>query len=250
MTAIQRRPNDELEHDLLVTWLEEAHVGICVLDELGKVVMLNSAAGRKLHIDPVNMLQAPVASLLTHVKVDLDGLRWMAAPHQDGERQIMGAGDAPQRLLVKAHTIQRHGKTYKILSISDVTALWQANEATEALTRQWAALNAALSISDARAPDQPLTYVNPRFEEMTGYSAAECIGRNCRFLQGRDTLQPQVARMRSAIAAEEPVQVVLRNYKKDGTPYWVEVMISPVHDKAGVLTHLVAIQHPRNGPAA
>jgi PAS domain S-box-containing protein len=154
-------------------------------------------------------------------------------------------------LLVKASTLRRPSGFYRVLAISDVTALVQAHAQAALLARQWDALNAALTIADARQPDCPITYVSPKFEQMTGYSAAECVGRNCRFLQGNQgPAQPEVAQMREAIARKQPVQVVMRNYRKDGGMYWVEISISPVHDAQGDVTHFVAIQQPLNAAPA
>jgi PAS domain-containing protein len=74
MTASARRPNDQLEHDLLVEWLEQARVGLVVLDSGGKVVMLNSAACSKLGVDALSVLHGPVANLVQHTAADLDRL--------------------------------------------------------------------------------------------------------------------------------------------------------------------------------
>ncbi len=248
MTAIARRPNDRLEHDLLASWLEVAKVGLCVLDPSGQVVMLNSAAGKKLHVDPVLMFNANVSNLFERVDATLGFLQWVASPTDEGEMEILGLPGSPQRLLIKASAVRRSDSFYKVISITDITEIWKAKQAAELLVRQWGALDAALTISDARLPDTPITYVSPKFEAMTGYSAAEAVGRNCRFLQGTDTGQRGISEMRDAIRQEKPVQVVVRNYRKSGVMYWAEISISPVHDEAGALTHFVAIQHVRLGP--
>jgi PAS domain S-box-containing protein len=104
------------------------------------------------------------------------------------------------------------------------------------------ATDTSFSISDPSRPDNPLIWVNPAFEQMTGYSAAEVVGRNCRVLQGSDTDQPGVAALRAALAERRPHRVVVRNYRKDGTPFWNEVSVSPVLDRAGRLTHFVGVQ--------
>lgn len=98
-----------------------------------------------------------------------------------------------------------------------------------------------VSIADARLPDLPLIYINPAFEKKTGYTALEAIGRNCRFLQGDDRDQPGIRRIREAIEAEQPVTEVLRNYRKDGTLFYNELNLAPIHDENGVLTHYVGI---------
>lgn len=97
-------------------------------------------------------------------------------------------------------------------------------------------------IADARAPDMPIIYVNPAFEHITGYLATEVIGRNCRFLQGKDREQPALDDLRAALREGKSCTVVLSNYRKDGTPFWNELTISPIHDSSGILTHFVGVQ--------
>jgi PAS domain S-box-containing protein len=99
-----------------------------------------------------------------------------------------------------------------------------------------------ISIADYRQPDNPLVYVNDRFEEMTGYDAVAAVGRNCRFLQGPETAPEPVAELRRAIDAGESTRVQLLNYRQDGTPFWNRVMVAPVRDEAGTLTHFVGFQ--------
>ena len=98
-------------------------------------------------------------------------------------------------------------------------------------------------ITDARAKDDPIIYVNPAFERMTGYPADEMIGRNARFLQNEDRDQPELDNVRAALRDERPVRVVLRNYRKDGTVFWDELNISQVRNSEGVVTHHIGIQN-------
>ena len=68
--------------------------------------------------------------------------------------------------------------------------------------------------------DEPLVIVNDGFARLTGYEVERTLGTNCRFLQGEGTSEEPVARMRRAIDDGEPVQETIRNYRKDGTPFW------------------------------
>ena len=85
-------------------------------------------------------------------------------------------------------------------------------------------------------------YVNQGFEQITGYDASYAIGNNCRFLQGEQTDPAAVATLREHIDDREPVVVELINYRRDGTPFWNQVRITPVRDDAGDVTHFLGIQ--------
>jgi sigma-B regulation protein RsbU (phosphoserine phosphatase) len=97
-------------------------------------------------------------------------------------------------------------------------------------------------IADARRPGVPLIYANQGFERITGYSIAEVMGRNCRFLQGPDTDPGASAEIRAALAESRPCLVEILNYRKDGTPFWNRLSITPVRDAAGEVTHFIGVQ--------
>ena len=97
-------------------------------------------------------------------------------------------------------------------------------------------------ITDANQPDNPIIYANPAFERISGYSAEEVLGRNCRFLQRHDTDQPALEEVRMAIRDGRECRAVVRNYRKNGALFWQELSISPVRDDRGRITHFVGIQ--------
>lgn len=99
-----------------------------------------------------------------------------------------------------------------------------------------------ITIADARMDGQPIIYANAGFEQMTGYTATEVIGKSYRFLQGTDTSQPEIETIRNAIRRGAGCLVTLRNYRKDGTLFWNELSISPVRDADGNPTHYIGIQ--------
>jgi PAS domain S-box-containing protein len=100
----------------------------------------------------------------------------------------------------------------------------------------------SFSVADAQAEDMPLLWVNPAFTATTGYSFDEAVGRNCRFLQGPATDPAVRAEMRGAVAEGRELTVTLLNYRKDGTTFWNQVAMSPIHGPDGELTHYVGIQ--------
>ncbi|MBA3563310.1 MAG: PAS domain-containing protein, partial [Gammaproteobacteria bacterium] len=75
-------------------------------------------------------------------------------------------------------------------------------------------------VADAGREDLPIVFVNPAFERITGFAGSDVLGRNCRFLQGHDRDQDGVAELRRAIGQHQTVEVMLRNYRKDGSLFW------------------------------
>jgi len=99
----------------------------------------------------------------------------------------------------------------------------------------------AICITDNLAPDNPIVYVNPAFERITGYSSREVLGKNARMLQGADPAQPALITIRAALQDQRPCHVVLRNYRKDGSMYWSDLNIAPVRNDAGAVTHYIGV---------
>lgn len=94
-----------------------------------------------------------------------------------------------------------------------------------------------LVLIDAQGTDHPVIYVNPAFEALTGYSAAELIGRNLRLLQADDREQDGRHRLRDALSRGETCRVLLRNYRKDGSLFWNEMTVMPLRHPDGCVTH-------------
>jgi PAS domain S-box-containing protein len=118
------------------------------------------------------------------------------------------------------------------------------NDAEMALLREraLAAASTGITIADARQPDMPLIFVNPAFEQITGYAATTVLGKNCRFLQGADTDQAAIAQIRTALATGQACRVTIKNYRYDGSPFWIDLALAPVRDETDTLTHFIGIQ--------
>ncbi len=101
----------------------------------------------------------------------------------------------------------------------------------------------SITIADVQKPNVPIIYCNTAFEKITGYKKDEVYGRNCNFLQGDDRDQKEINIMKKAIAKGEACNVVLRNYRKDGTLFWNDVTITPVCNNENKLTHFIGVQN-------
>ncbi len=97
-------------------------------------------------------------------------------------------------------------------------------------------------IIDAKADDYPVIYVNATFEDFTGYSRNDVIGKNLRFLHQGDRDQPGLAIIKDALKNKAKAVANLRNYKKDGSIFWVELYVYPIFNNEGNLTHYVGIE--------
>jgi diguanylate cyclase (GGDEF)-like protein/PAS domain S-box-containing protein len=94
-----------------------------------------------------------------------------------------------------------------------------------------------VALVDALQPEHPVVYVNPAFETLTGYSAAELLGRNLRLLQADDRDQDGRHRLREALGRGGSCRALLRNYRKDGTLFWNHTTVVPMCDSQGRVTH-------------
>jgi len=97
-------------------------------------------------------------------------------------------------------------------------------------------------LTDASRPDFPVVYVNRAFEKITGYTTQEVLGKNCRFLEGTDRDQKGLQDLRKALKEQRDCRVLLRNYRKDGTPFWNDLFVSPVRNDMGRVVQVMAIQ--------
>ena len=97
-------------------------------------------------------------------------------------------------------------------------------------------------LTDPYRDDDPIVFANDAFLQLTGYARDEVEGRNCRFLQGPGTDPEARRRIAAALRARTDIKIDILNYRKDGTPFWNALSISPVFDEAGRLRHFFAAQ--------
>ncbi|BGP54662.1 hypothetical protein JCM8202v2_002249 [Rhodotorula sphaerocarpa] len=103
-------------------------------------------------------------------------------------------------------------------------------------------IGSSFILTNPRLRDDPIVLVSPGFCELTGYSANQIIGRNCRFLQGKATDPKAVSNVREKLQkAQEVLQLVL-NYRADGTPFMNLLHIMPLRDLDGNLSYFLAGQ--------
>lgn len=104
----------------------------------------------------------------------------------------------------------------------------------------------SLIVTDALAKDNPIVFVNSSFEEQTGYTSAEALGKNCRFLQSAPSAE-RVSTVASktisnALQTDSSISSRILNYRKDGSAVWNELSIAPLRNTSGTVTHHVGMQ--------
>ncbi len=248
------RSNDAFEHSLLAGWVESAGIGLCVLDAAGTVIVLNRVACAFAQIDPSTVINRPVRVLFRTILNAAPAEAWALDQTVESDFLMEALADGHRQFvqLKKSLVLDQHQERYQVICFSDVTGLLAAHRKLEQQTvlevqrRQWQAINAGVVISDALQPDMPIIYVNPAFEQMSGYAAHEIMGKNCRFLQGDDDRQAGLQAIRDAIKNCTSGYAVLRNYRRDGSRFINELFISPVRNLSGEVVQFIGIQHLRN----
>jgi PAS domain S-box-containing protein len=100
-----------------------------------------------------------------------------------------------------------------------------------------------ITLSDPDQDDNPIVYANKAFELISGYSNEETVGRNCRFLQGQERDQEELQQVREAIKNAKPVEVTLKNFRKNGELFYNRLSIKPLFDSEGHLIYFLGVQY-------
>lgn len=173
------------------------------------------------------------------------------------ERQRMGTSKSELRCLRQDGTMfpaevvstcftRENGEQRTISFFRDISERYEKERALQESLNALNLRNQALgSISQGvliTGPDRLINYANDAFVTMTGYSVSEIAGLPCSILQGPDTSADTVKKMRAALEAEKPFHAEILNYRRDGTPFWNDLSITPVFGDDGELTQFVGVQ--------
>lgn len=144
---------------------------------------------------------------------------------------------------ISTHAIDLDGRACRIVIARDITAEREAQARLKLLERAVNSSTSGIVVADAREPDMPLILCNAAFERITGYREEEVIGRNCRFLNWPDRNQMPLGHVRRTLLEGGDCNVIVRNFRKDGTAFWNDLYLSPVRDPDGTITHYVGVQN-------
>ncbi len=113
----------------------------------------------------------------------------------------------------------------------------------EWLRRLGVEFHTSFLVINSEIEEHPIVYANDAFFEMTGYSEAETLGRNGRFLHGDKTEQQAIRRVRECVSAGKDELVEIVNYRKNGTPFWNEIAVQPLSFPQKDIRFTVMLQH-------
>jgi PAS domain S-box-containing protein len=237
------------ENELMRDAMQVARVGLCITDADHEVILLSGDFAEKLELSAEILVGKSVRGIFES-RLLLDRAAQVLsvdAPETAAEARIRRADGRDAILMFQARTLDRgEDGRYRVLTLVDITEFGITRDHYLELRHQLDALNTAMVVVDIRPSGMPIVYVNRRFEQITGYSAEEAVGQNCRFLQGNDREQPGLLKLRQAIALRQSCHVVLRNYRKDGSPFHNELLISPVYDECGEVIQYIGLQREVN----
>ncbi len=234
--------------------LDSTGEGIYGIDTEGHCTFSNPACARLLgYEDPSALIGRDMHSLIHHTRPDGSPLpveqcriyraSQVGVSAQVDDEVFWKADGSSFPVEYRSFPIRDDGRRVgAVISFVDISRRRRAEEGMHLRDRAIDAISQGLILVDALGPDDRIIYANPAFEKITGYSHDEILGRNCRFLQGPGTDPGAIATIREAIRTKGSCEVELLNYRKDGSPFWNSLTISPVEDATGRVAHFVGVQ--------
>lgn len=186
-----------------------------------------------IHPDDISIIQHRFKKLLAGVE-DISEYRVII---NEGEVLYFSDHSLPVRDCLNGKVVRLYGV------IQDITSRRKAEEKLHLMQHAIDSSNNGIVITGLADTDYAIIYVNEAFLRMTGYSKQDLLGHNCRFLQNDDRDQPDLIELRAALQTHREAYAILRNYRKDGSLFWNEIYVSPIHDKQDKITHYVGVQN-------
>ncbi len=151
-----------------------------------------------------------------------------------------------KEILVEIHasTVDYEGKKVRMALAHDVTQKRKEEERLKLLESVVTHAKEFMVILEAepfKGQERKILFVNKAFTEITGYTEDEVLGESLYFLNGEKTDMKEIEKLNKAMKNWEISSLEYINYKKDGTPFWVNTSIVPVGDKEGGFSHWVVI---------
>ncbi len=239
-----RRERSEQHHRSLFTYNPDA---VFTLDRDGNFLSLNRAGEDLTGFQEIEVLGQSyelVVSEFEHARTRGHFNVALSGKPQRYEVEITDRAGKTHVLDVTNVPIVINGDVTGVHGIAkDITAARQNESRLALLERGVESSSDGVIISDANVSGFPIIYVNQAFKDITGYhDDADILGHGCGFLQGPETDPATVKKIREALATRSEVHVTILNYRKNGSPFWNDLLISPVRDSGEKVTHFIGLQ--------
>lgn len=236
-------------HAQLKSIVDAAADAIITIDSKGQILTANSAVKQIFGYQPKELVGRLIEELIpphenTHLEAP-NGHRLQQMAFLIGKgRECHGRRKDGRAAILETSFSESQVGSKRFLGgiIRDVTDRKRTEEVLRIRTRAIESATNGILITDAQTKSHSIIYVNPAFEQLTGYSADEAIGKDPRFLEGPETNPSQSAIAEQAFQNKQECHVTILHYRKDGSQFWNDLHMSPVEDDAGNVTHFIGIQ--------
>ncbi|MEM7803202.1 MAG: PAS domain S-box protein, partial [Chloroflexota bacterium] len=247
-----RNAQQELEfsRDQYAELYHEAPVGYLSLDDRGHITEINKTACNLFGMQSAILIGQPFSNFVARIDLELyygfinTLFNEISTGESTGrEMRIRCAGNLQNYVELKGIIrLEPHsGRRICRIVLQDIENRKAMEEKQRLLQAAVEYSTDGISISDMRQLDNPIIYVSPKLEELSGYKAEELIGNNWRVLYEEEPDEEAKALMREALSLGRECRTYVRNIRKDGSPFFCEVTLYPLTDKKGVITHYVSV---------
>lgn len=232
------------EREKYRTLVEQGHDGIIVVQN-ADLVMVNERFAQLARepspsaIEGQHFLEYVVPAYRDLVEERYEKRVAGENPESRYEIEVLAADGAKIPVELSTSRIRYEGRVADMAIIRDVSERKARERALRRFERAVESAGQAIYITD---PDGTIEYVNPAFEEVTGYSPHEAVGENPRILKSGQMPQSFYADLWETITAGEIWEAEFTNRHKDGSIYHAHQTISPITDDAGEIEGFAAIQ--------
>lgn len=223
--------------------IENVEDGVVSVGPAGVVDYASPAAARLVGMTPQQIVGLHFETFVhpdDRSRVEASFARSMRGSAEVTFLRLLGANGTARLVRTSSRLLAQDGQPLGVLGV--VTDLTDRREAEERLRQLSRAVEASSSVVVITDRSGLITYVNPKFTEVTGYRAEEVLGQNPRILKSGEMPEDVYREMWETIAAAGEWRGEFHNRRKDGSSYWESASISAVHDDAGEITHFVAVK--------
>jgi PAS domain S-box-containing protein len=231
------------ERDRVYQALETATQGIGLIADNGEYIYLNEAYADLYGYDTADLIGDHWSQLYPEDEVTRFEEEILPTLEEEGSWDGRSQGLCHDGSLVPEQvSLTQLDSGGHVCVVQDISNRIERQQELELRNRAINEAPVGVTITDPSQEDNPIIYANEEFIDTSGYSREEIIGENHRILQGPETREAPVEKMREAIDAREPVTAELRNYRKNGEIFWNRVSVAPVHDQDGNVTNYIGFQ--------